>query len=71
VDSTNVTAAQAADLDNQIAPMTAFLARLYVRMQKRPWTADDPLYVNVRAPQDVLHRCNDFGNAIDGVRPKK
>ena len=56
VDSTTVTAAQASDLANRVGPMTGYLTRLSDRMQKRAWAADDPLYVDVRAAQDALHR---------------
>jgi hypothetical protein len=56
VDSTNVTAAQAAELARRIAPMTGYLTRLFDRMQKRGWPGSDPLYVDVRAAQDALHR---------------
>jgi hypothetical protein len=36
--------------------MTGYLTRLYERMQKRGWKADDPLYRDVIAAQDALHR---------------
>jgi hypothetical protein len=36
--------------------MTGYLTRLYERMQKRGWKADDPLYRDVTAAQDALHR---------------
>jgi hypothetical protein len=56
VDSTNVTAEQAAELAQRIAPMTGYLTRLFDRMQKRGWPGSDPLYGDVRAAQDALHR---------------
>ena len=56
VDSTDVTASQASELANRVAPMTGYLTRLRDRMQKRAWAADDPLYADVKAAQDALHR---------------
>jgi hypothetical protein len=36
--------------------MTGYLSRLRDRMQKRPWAPDDPVYADVKAAQDALHR---------------
>lgn len=51
-----MTASQASELANRVGPMTGFLTRLRDRMQKRAWAADDPLYADVTAAQDALHR---------------
>ena len=56
MDSRSVTAAQASELANRVAPMLGYLTRLADRMQKRAWAADDPVYVDVRAAQDAMHR---------------
>ena len=56
MDSTHVTAAQATDLADRFAPMLGYCARLAERMQQRGWLGSDPLYVDVRAAQDALHR---------------
>ena len=36
--------------------MTGYLTRLCDRMQKRGWPPSDPLYQEVRAAHDALHR---------------
>jgi hypothetical protein len=56
MDSADVTADQADALANRVGPMTGYLSRLYERMQKRAWAADDSLYRDVIAAQDALHR---------------
>jgi hypothetical protein len=56
VDSTDVTAAQASELAGRVAQMSGFLTRLRDRMQKRAWAANDPLYNDVKAAQDTVHR---------------
>ena len=56
VDSTRVTAAQADALANRVGPMTGYVNRLRDRLQKRAWRADGPLYRDVIAAEDALHR---------------
>ena len=56
MDSSHLTAAQADDLANHIGPMLGYLTRLRERMQRRGWAASDPLYVDVQATREAMHR---------------
>jgi hypothetical protein len=56
VDSTQVTAKQAAELAARVAPMAGFLTRLFDRMQKRGWVGGDALYEDVKKTREALHR---------------
>jgi hypothetical protein len=56
VESSDLTAAQADILTNRIGPMLGYLHRLRDRMQKRGWVGGDPLYTDVKAAEDALHR---------------
>jgi hypothetical protein len=68
LDSTNVTPAQASEVANRVGPMTGYLSRLRDRMQKRAWAADDPLYRDVIAAQDALHRLHLTLRELEGLR---
>jgi hypothetical protein len=57
VDSTRVTASQAADLANRIGLMLGYLTRLCDRMQQRACIGSDPLLVDSRAAQDAMRLC--------------
>jgi hypothetical protein len=56
VDSTDVTASQADSLADRVGPMLGYLTRLRDRMQKRAWTASDPLYIDMREAREAMHR---------------
>jgi hypothetical protein len=56
VDSTKVTAQQAEQVADRVAPMLGYLTRLYDRMQKRGWVGGDPLYEDVRKAHEAMHR---------------
>jgi hypothetical protein len=56
VDSTNLTPAQADALAERVGPMLGYLTRLRDRLQQRGWPGSDPLYVEVNAAHDALHR---------------
>jgi hypothetical protein len=68
VDSTQLTAEQAADLAAHVAPITGYLTRLYDRMQKRGWIRGDPLYEDVRAAQNALHRLHVTVREVERLR---
>ena len=54
--SDDVTAAQADALANRVGPMLGYLTRLRERMQQRAWAASDPLYAEVIAAREAMHR---------------
>jgi hypothetical protein len=56
VDSTQLTADQATDLADRIGRMAGYLKRLADRMQQRGWVGGDPLYEDMKAAENAMHR---------------